>query len=32
MMLSAVKNWRFRPAMRYGMPVRYRMRLKLTNQ
>ena len=32
MMLSAVKNWRFEPAMRDGRPVRYRMRLRLTNQ
>ena len=32
MMLSAVKNWRFLPALREGQPVRYRMRLRLTNQ
>jgi len=32
MMLSAVKNWQFRPATRDGVPVRYRMRLRLTNQ
>jgi len=32
MMLSAVKNWRFHPATRDGVPVRYRMRLRLTNQ
>jgi hypothetical protein len=32
MMLSAVKNWRFQPAMRDGQPVRYRMRMRLTNQ
>jgi uncharacterized membrane protein (UPF0127 family) len=32
MMLSAVKNWRFQPALRDGQPVRYRMRLRLTNQ
>jgi hypothetical protein len=32
MMLSAVKNWRFEPATRGGQPVRYRMRLRLTNQ
>ncbi len=32
MMLSAVKNWRFQPALRDGRPVRYRMRLRLTNQ
>jgi uncharacterized membrane protein (UPF0127 family) len=32
MMLSAVKNWRFLPALRDGQPVRYRMRLRLTNQ
>ena len=32
MMLSAVKNWRFQPATRDGQPVRYRMRMQLTNQ
>ncbi len=32
MMLSAVKNWRFQPAQRDGQAVRYRMRLRLTNQ
>jgi hypothetical protein len=32
MMLSAVKNWRFQPATRDGHPVRYRLRLRLTNQ
>lgn len=32
MMLSAVKNWRFQPATRDGLPVRYRMRMRLTNQ
>jgi hypothetical protein len=32
MMLSAVKTWRFHPATRDGEPVRYRLRLRLTNQ
>jgi hypothetical protein len=29
MMLSAVKAWRFQPATRGGVPVRYRLRLQL---
>ena len=32
MMLSAIKAWRFRPATRDGEPVRYRLRMRLTNQ
>jgi len=32
MMLSAIKNWHFEPATRNGSPVRYRMRMRLTNQ
>jgi hypothetical protein len=32
MMLSAIKAWRFQPATRDGEPVRYRLRLRLTNQ
>lgn len=32
MMLSVVKTWRFQPATRDGLPVRYRMRMRLTNQ
>jgi len=32
MMLSAIKNWHFEPATRNGLPVRYRMRMRLTNQ
>jgi hypothetical protein len=32
MMLSAVKNWSFQPATKAGTPVRYRMRVRLTNQ
>ena len=32
MMLSAVKHWRFQPATRDGQSVRYRLRLRLTNQ
>jgi hypothetical protein len=32
MMLSAIKTWRFDPATRDGIPVRYRLRLRLTNQ
>jgi hypothetical protein len=32
MMLSAIKNWRFHPATRDGQPVRYRLRIRLTNR
>jgi len=32
MMLSAIKAWRFQPATRDGEPVRYRLRMRLTNQ
>ncbi|MFO7691452.1 MAG: hypothetical protein R6V57_00045 [Vicinamibacterales bacterium] len=32
MMLSAIKSWRFRPATRDGEPVRYRLRMRLTNR
>jgi hypothetical protein len=32
MMLSAIKTWRFEPAASEGHPVRYRLRLRLTNQ
>jgi hypothetical protein len=32
MMLSAIKAWRFRPATRDGEPVRYRLRMRLTNR
>jgi hypothetical protein len=32
MMLSAIKTWRFKPANRYGQPVRYRVLVRLTNQ
>jgi hypothetical protein len=32
MMLSAIKNWKFDPAMRNGEAVRYRLRMRLTNQ
>ena len=32
MMLSAIKAWRFHPATRDGEPVRYRLRMRLTNQ
>ncbi len=32
MMLSAIKSWRFSPATRDGEPVRYRLRMRLTNQ
>ena len=32
MMLSAIKAWRFVPATRDGEPVRYRLRMRLTNQ
>lgn len=32
MMLSAIKTWRFDPARRHGLPVRYRLRVRLTNQ
>jgi hypothetical protein len=32
MMLSAIKNWRFEPATRNGEAVRYRLRMRLTNQ
>jgi hypothetical protein len=32
MMVSAVKAWRFRPAMQNGRPVRYRLLLRLTSQ
>ena len=32
MMLSAIKAWSFRPATRDGEPVRYRLRMRLTNQ
>ena len=32
MMLSAIKTWRFLPASRDGEPVRYRLRMRLTNQ
>ncbi len=32
MMLSAIKAWRFSPATRDGEPVRYRMRMRLTNR
>jgi outer membrane biosynthesis protein TonB len=32
MMLSAIKNWKFEPATRNGEAVRYRLRMRLTNQ
>jgi hypothetical protein len=32
MMLSAIKTWRFLPASRDGEPVRYRLRMRLTNR
>jgi hypothetical protein len=32
MMLSAIKNWRFEPARRNGIPVRYRQTIALTSQ
>lgn len=32
MMLSAIKTWRFAPASREGRAVRYRLRLRLTNE
>jgi hypothetical protein len=32
MMLSAIKNWKFDPATRNGEAVRYRLRMRLTNQ
>ena len=32
MMLSAIKNWKFEPATRNGDAVRYRLRMRLTNQ
>jgi hypothetical protein len=32
MMLSAIKSWRFDPAIRNAQPVRYRLLLRLTNQ
>jgi hypothetical protein len=32
MMLSAIKTWHFQPATRDGRPVRYRLRMHLTNQ
>ena len=32
MMLSAIKNWRSHPATRDGQPVRYRLRIRLTNR
>jgi hypothetical protein len=32
MMLSAIKAWRFEPATLDGQPVRYRLRMRLTNQ
>ena len=30
MMVSAAKAWRFRPAQKNGLPVRYRMRIPIT--
>ena len=32
MMLSAIKTWHFQPATRDGLPVRYRLLMRLTNQ
>lgn len=32
MMLSAIKTWRFEPAVHDGQPVRYRLLLRLTNE
>lgn len=32
MMLSAIKTWRFGPAVHDGQPVRYRLLLRLTNE
>jgi len=32
MMPSAIKNWKSDPAMRNGEAVRYRRRVRLTNQ
>ena len=32
MMLSAMKTWRFQPAMKDGQPVRYRLRLRVPDR
>ena len=32
MMLSAIKNWRFEPARKNGLPVRYRQTIALTSR